>query len=313
MKTKFLTLILSAILFFLASCQTGIPNETEEPQSDEQTTVNENLSEESNETNIDDSQYVLIRQIGYDANGNQIFRYEFTYDELGNIKCEQYYSYNELITRTDNTYNLDQQLIQTVYTDFYSGSAQSYIYDYEYDTNGNVTVKQITDISGNLTIHTYEYDDSGKLLKVSNSNNASQTIYTYPDENTCIILTESQQGGSTTFFQTQETYDNNRNLICQTVYQQNSYENIEYELIYTYNEYKLQLTSEIYMDGTLNGGTYNEYACGCLIRATHQDANGIYLIEEYEYDQYGNLIKNVSKMPSGLTMQYVVYEYDIIN
>ena len=310
MKTKIFTLILSFVLLLLVSCKAEPQKETETTPFNNQTTTEANQSEEGSETDNGDRQFILVLQTGYDVNGNETSRMEFTYDAFGNEKNELFYSNGELMQRTDRTYDLDQMLVREVHTSFYTGAAESYIYDYEYDENGNMITRRMTGTNGYLSILTYEYDETGKLIKTTDSNN-SQTVYSYPDENTCIIL--SQLGDGTMFSQTKEIYDNSGKLIRQTRYQQNSYAEIDYEIVNTYNEYGQQLASEIYMEGVLNGGDYSEYDGDRLIRITHQGSEGVYLIEEYEYDQYGNLIKKISKNSSGLIMQYLVYEYDIID
>ena len=310
MKTKIFTLILSFVLLLLVSCKAEPQKETETTTFNNQTTTEANQSEESSETDNSDSNFILVLQTVFDANDNEISRCEYTYDEFGNKKSELRYLNGELTQRTDSTHDADQMLVREVYTSFNMGVAESYIYDYEYDENGNMTTRRMMDTNGNLSILTFEYDETGKLIKTTDSNN-SQTVYSYPDENTCIIL--SQSGDGKTFSQTKEIYDNSGNLIRQISYQQNSYEEIDYEIANTYNEYGQQVTSEVYRKGTLNIGLYSEYDGDHLVRTTYQDFEGVYLIAEYEYDQYGNLIKKISKNSSGLIMQYLVYEYDIID
>ena len=310
MKTKIFTLILSFVLLLLVSCKAEPQKETETTTFNNQTTTEANQSEESSETDNSDSNFILVLQTVFDANDNEISRCEYTYDEFGNKKSELRYLNGELTQRTDSTHDADQMLVREVYTSFNMGVAESYIYDYEYDENGNMTTRRMMDTNGYLSILTYEYDETGKLIKTTDSNN-SQTVYSYPDENTCIIL--SQSGDGKTFSQTKEIYDNSGNLIRQISYQQNSYEEIDYEIANTYNEYGQQLASELYMKGVLNSGLYSEYEGDRCVCTTHQNAESIYLIEEYEYDQYGNLLKKVSKTSSGLIMYYSVHEYDIVD
>ena len=310
MKTKIFTLILSFVLLLLVSCKAEPQKETETTTFNNQTTTEANQSEESSETDNSDSNFILVLQTVFDANDNEISRCEYTYDEFGNKKSELRYLNGELTQRTDSTHDADQMLVREVYTSFNMGVAESYIYDYEYDENGNMTTRRMMDTNGNLSILTFEYDETGKLIKTTDSNN-SQTVYSYPDENTCIIL--SQSGDGKTFSQTKKIYDNSGNLIREIYYLRNSYEEIDYEIANTYNEYGQQVTSEVYRKGTLNIGLYSEYDGDHLVRTTYQDFEGVYLIAEYEYDQYGNLIKKISKNSSGLIMQYLVYEYDIID
>ncbi|MBQ8407341.1 MAG: hypothetical protein IJY39_00605 [Clostridia bacterium] len=304
MKKILTVLVLSILLTALQSCQTNDPVDSTETT---QPVASENTSEESTESAVSNLPRVLIRFISYDASEAETSKTEYIYDKYGNEACALFYSNGELVQSSKYTYDQNQRLIKTVDTEH--STEQSFIYEYEYDINGNKLTETITATHGYLSRRAYEYDKLNRVVKVTSSTNDSETVFTYDPDNSCVILDRYEYNGEVIFNQTKEKYNENGDVIYRAAYYQNSLVDIEYETVNIYNAYGLLQTSETYAGDELVMSTSNEYNGDLLVRSTSADAEGVYLISEYEYNQYGELIKQINKLPSGLVIGYSEYEY----
>ena len=154
---------------------------------------------------------------------------------------------------------------------------------YEYDSNGN----QIRVLLGHEDrFLTYKYDDSGNLIEeVSYENGViiSYVKYEY-DEN-------GRKIKSLVYFG-----DEKAKMV--NVYQYNYYGNLTMEITYSYYREVVNKTSCLY-----------EYdRGGNLIRRTFSKEDIFHSAEEYMYDAFGNLFKEVSYYSEGNVFWLCVYD-----
>lgn len=305
MKKLIIILFLYAIILSLQSCQ-----KKDSPELSEKAMthiVSESNSEESSEPPLLNTPRALICLTAYDTNGTETSRTEYGYDKYGNKIYELFYDDGELFRSTHYTYDQNQNLVRTVDTDLYI--EQRYISEYEYDNNGNKISETISKGHDYLNRRIYEYDEHNRVIKISNSLNNSTVTYTYGEDNSCIKLERCEYNGEIILNQTEERYNESGSLIYQATYKQNSLIDIEYKTTNTYNTIGLLETSQTYIGDTLLTSIANEYRENLLIRTTSSDSAGVYLIVEYEYDSFGNIIKQIQKSPSGLILEYYLYNY----
>lgn len=307
MKTTALSLLLALLLCLLCACNTDQSIETEST-SDAESETAESVAEETDQKTVD-RKFLLTRRTGYHTDGKEITRTEFVYNEFGNQVSSLTYSNDLLQQREDFTYDQNQRLIRKIFTYFLTETPESYIYEYEYDEQGNVITQRTTSTTGMLSIAQYEYDSQGRLKKVT-QNNGKIIEHSYPNGNSCIIIEHFSVGDLTHFQQIKETYDARGNLINRTEYKEDSYDEIRYEHIYSYDEQGNQIKYEIYLDGEQMSDTQSEYDGEQLKRILNYLSGSLRSIEEYEYDENDNLRKKTTKIGSGMTIQYSLYEYE---
>ena len=316
MKKTTLFLLLS-LLLALTACGTNQPLETDSSAPDTNTETTESISterstEETEETANAERKFVLVRQTIYNAANQENSRIEFTYDDKGNEISQLTYMSGVLMQRDDRLYDGQNRCIRSVITDLYKETPESYIYEYEYDESGNLITERMTATNGYITTHRHEYDNLGRKVKTTSTSNNTTTEYSYPDEKSCIIISKSERSGTPYFQQAKESYDDQGKLIQRIEYKQNSYDEIEYEHKHHYNEQGKQIKYEIFKDGELYSETISEYKGDQLHRVSTQ-MDSYLMVEDYEYDDYGNLIEKTSLLDFTVALSRTVYEYQEID
>lgn len=308
-------LFLLSLLLALTACGTNQPLETDSSALDTNTETTESISterstEETEETANAERKFVLVRQTIYNAANQENARIEFTYDDKGNEISQLTYMSGVLMQRNDQLYDGQNRCIRSVITDLYKETPESYIYEYEYDESGNLITERMTATNGYITTHRHEYDNLGRKVKTTSTSNNTTTEYSYPDEKSCIIISKSETSGTPYFQQAKEIYDDQGKLIQRIEYKQNSYNEIEYEHKHHYNEQGKQIKYEIFKDGELYSETISEYKGDQLFRVSTQ-MDSYLMVENYEYDDYGNLIEKTSLL-GAIAISRTVYEYQEI-
>ena len=317
MKMTALFLLLSLLLAFTA-CGTNQTTESDSSAPGTNTEATEGISTEraTQETEEDaevERKFVLVRQTAYNMSNQENSRNEFTYDDNGNEISKLTYTSGVLTQRNDRLYDGQNRCIRSVITDLYKETPESYIYEYEYDESGNLITERMTATNGYLTTNRHEYDSLGRKTKTTSTGNNTTTEYSYPDEKSCIIISKSEISGTPYLQQAKEIYDDQGKLIQRIEYKQNSYDEIEYEHKYQYNEQGKQIKYEIFKDEKLYSETISEYKGDQLYRVTSRIETLWMIEEEYKYDDYGNLIEKRTMLESGMLMLRTVYEYQEIN
>ena len=312
MKITAIILLISLILLSLTACGTNQPLETDNSAPDTNTETTESISterltDETEEIANAERKFVLVRKTIYNAANQENSRIEFTYDDKGNEISKLTYTSGVLMQRNDQLYDGQNRCIRSVITDLYKETPESYIYEYEYDESGNLITERMTATNGYLTMHRHEYDSVGRKTKTPSSGNNTTTEYSYPDEKSCIIISQSEISGTPYFQQAKESYDDQGKLIQRIEYKQNSYDEIEYEHKYHYNEQGRKIKYEIFKDGKLYSETISEYKGDQLHRVSTQ-MDSYLMVEDYEYDDYGNLIEKTSLL-GAIAISRTVYEY----
>jgi RHS repeat-associated protein len=240
----------------------------------------------------------------YDNAGNMLT----TTDPLGNTSTFTYNTFGQVVTATDpnghtisNTYDVKGNLLQTVDA---KGAKTVYTYDgkghpltitdplnkkitYSYDAAGNL----ISATDQNSKVTTFTYDASGNLLTETNPA-GKITKYAYDVMNRLVTITDPL-GYCTRF-----TYDVLGNKL--TVTDANGT-----VTGYTYNHNSQPQTVKDAL-GAVTTMAYSGGACGScggsgndkLISVTDANNN----ISRYEYDQNGNLAKEID--PGGIITNY---------
>ncbi len=208
----------------------------------------------------------LVREYSYNDDGIVESSYDSAYD----------YTLNNDFYITSETINTN------------GGGKSPQIFQYKYDTNGNL-IELIHTYDGVTPDYTqeYEYDAKNQLVL--------ETYTGYSDS-----------GSPETPITTEYEYDANGNLILETKadggYTTYSYTNgfLTEEIVYL-------------MDGTPYSGTDYYYENGLLITEVHTPYNALLDPEsttiEYEYDNMGNLITE-TKSKQGEIQDCYKYEYD---
>jgi RHS repeat-associated protein len=127
-----------------------------------------------------------IENITYDISENGVdFKYEYIYDELGNIIQESYYEGTTLATQYYYEYDALNQL---VVEDVYINGGSSYSKVYEYDKRGNRTA---------TTTYAYEYRETGATIPTATILNLEDEYIPYYDGNTIYTTMKEFNVGET--------------------------------------------------------------------------------------------------------------------
>ncbi|MBD5453147.1 MAG: hypothetical protein HDR30_02320 [Lachnospiraceae bacterium] len=225
----------------------------------------------------------------YDKNGNEIrvtyivdgevtMQLEFSRDEWGNVTEERGRS---LAKEWDtNTYEYEYE---TVYVPSRQYTQAVVVNKKEYH-DGALTTETVCDRAGNKTKRTW-YNSDGSIERWAE--------YQY-DENEKMIKEVRHDGDGSIYVQNKYTYDNVGNLM---VYESASDDHNSKET-YEYDEAGDMIRFVEYFDDDLYRRTEYEYdTAGKLVGYTVYNGDGNmcgYQIHAYEYDEGGNVIKDVT-------------------
>lgn len=174
--------------------------------------------------------------------------------------------------------------------------------EYEYDANGNTTEEIHTDEEGVKTIITYEYDENGELeyILTKDQNDVISEEKYYKDGE---LDAEFYYTGGV--LETVFTYLNNGD----ESYQIDHYENGKLTTIEICNEEGFTIKEIV--DFGSNYYLYKYGEDGYKSEATFCNAvdDKVLWVSKYEYDEYGNCIKDEVYMNDELT-EYKTFEYD---
>ena len=211
----------------------------------------------------------------------------------------------------EHEYNKDGSLSVTTIYELNGKKVNRYFKLYTYNNRDNSkTIETIYD--GKTTIEEeYKYDSSGNetyYKLIASETNTYQWWYYYYDDAGNRIKSESYDiyDSSTPLYIQHMEYDEHNQLI-RSYYVEDG--KVTRETVYenSYDE-SGNLVKEVVAGGATI--TYEYNAEGMMIRQTYQYPSGSTVNYEYEYDFYGNKIRQVSTSSSGKTEH--IYKYAII-
>lgn len=250
----------------------------------------------------------LLRLLTTNSSGTLIESFDYTYDTKGNRLTEK--------TKDGTaqfTYDKSGQLIKEV-------RPNGDIYEYAYDAVGNRLVKKVTKGS-TVTTDTYTYDATNQLTTINGTTVAhdkngnlitdAKRTYVYDAEDRLIEVKEgtttiakyqynsnglrvSKTTGSTTIFY---IYDENNNVVLEA--DQNG--NILSSYVYDNGNRPLTMTK--------GGKTYTFHSNAHGDITTVTDELGT-VVATFEYDVWGNILKESGTFASEVPFRYAGYRYD---
>lgn len=282
MAKKIISLVL-ALMLVVALCACGDKKTSDDIEDPEETIV---LPPES----YDKEDGKLYREVYYNANGLKYSSIIYGYDGAGRIANEIELGENDApVSKSTFEYNDDG--LKTAMLVYNADGPEEYSFayrvDYEYDENGNLTREQRTEneIVTAVTVNTY--NDSGKLIK--------EEQYEGEEFLLCAYEYELDEAGNA--------------VKC---IRHDYLEGTDVEDRYTYDD-KCQLISTVTCDAEGNAQSRTEYSYdenGNEIKCSVYDSQGglqSSTSNEYKYDDYGNIAKNVcthSDGTPGTTIKY---------
>lgn len=240
--------------------------------------------------------------------GSLIDSFDYRYDKKGNLVTEK--SENGLV---NYTYDKTNQLLKEI-------RPNGDVYEYSYDNVGNRLSKKITkgntetttnytydkanqlltvngqtiqhDKNGNMISdgkRTYVYDEANRLIEVKDGNN-SIAKYQY---NSSGLRISKIEGSNTVNY----TYDENNNVMLET----DSNGKVLVSYVYDNNNNPLSMTKD--------GKTYTFHTNSHkdIIKVTDENSN---VVANFEYDAWGNILKEAGPFSSSVPFRYSGYRYD---
>mgnify|MGYP003290597181 CR=1 FL=1 len=288
MKRLFAIIILIVTSFSIISCKSSLERST--------TTHKQNTRVTSSCTE-------------YDINGNEISKMVYTYDSKGNLINENHYS-KDFFIQVAYIYNNKGQLVEKEENTTLGEITKTYMSKYEYDINSNLKSQTTHNKNGDqVNKITYTYDKLNRIIEIFDEKNDQITTYIYESDNNYSVITKYKYGDQTIENKSVYTLDINQNIIYHATYASNSENTIEQETHTEYNEYNQIISSKTYLYGKLINFIEYEYQDLILLRKSMRDETGIYQIEEYEYNEFGEITIQTIKTKSNIVLNYFVFEY----
>ncbi|WP_243292303.1 DNRLRE domain-containing protein [Bacillus sp. FJAT-47783] len=255
-----------------------------------------------------DSNNRLKSVINYDANGDVLDKYVYTYDANGNWtgvatnNGSISYQYDSLNRLTQETL-LDGTTISYEYDDVgnrtkkvVTQGANTTTINYTYDAGNQLTdvnsQAYTYDVNGNLTSNgnqTFVYNEDNRLIEVKDAGGTTLASFTYDHDGNRTSMTTSS--GTINFH-----YDEGK-----VIYETDTSNNIIAE--YTWDAEGNPVTM------TKDGVTYYYHLNGHGDVTALTDENGN-TVAEYDYDAWGNIVSQTGTMASVNPYRYASYRYD---
>ena len=256
--------------------------------------------------------YDILKGItDYEPAAEEFKKFHFA---LTNI-TEEYTDANGNVTKDISTYFYNEcgMLIQEIR----AYSEGQYIDEYEYDANGNMTKKVLTQANGNKSTFEYTYDKKGNMTSESytyNDEETQTTTFTY-DKNGKLLTESYKYADGLGESVTEYTYNVNGDVVKKAQKYLYTYEGVTNEsagecIDYTYDANR-NLIKEVRThnsDKEIFDFTYD--ANGNVIKESYSVVNQsgnifVYHTYDYTFDANGNNIKTVYTSNSAR----VVHEY----
>ncbi len=291
MRKKFssLLLALSMTACLLSGCGSADNNTTDdEVKVSQEVDIDEESTEKSQgdkETSVDEKVEQKDEDISNDIKNdksNDIL-------EVAAFKSYRHYSSNETLAKYEEcTYEVDEKgnIVKMRVSDGIGSDATSkeYIYEYVYFENGDVNKITKKRSNDNILLYAVEYDVDGKLLKMEEYSLVSghlneieeDVIYEYDKNGMLIKMIETRYEEDEYESEIYEYDDKGRCV---------RYEKRDVEFDDGKEEVKTREKKYTYESiSTSNGEKLIQYRDGEIV-----------LEQEFEYDTYGNVVKEISK------------------
>ena len=170
----------------------------------------------------------------------------------------------------------------------------SYVVEYEYDTNGNCVKMVGTGSDGGRWVFEYEYDKNDNCVKeVQTYSGGFRNVmeYEYDTNGNCVKMVRTDSDGDRRVFEYK--YDKNDNCVKEvTTYSDGDRTVMEYEYEYDTNGNCVKKVAT-YSDGDRDVTEYEYDTNGNCIKEVTTDSDGDRTVWKCEYDEKGNCIKKV--------------------
>lgn len=279
----------------------------------------------------------------YNSDGTIYMGYQYQYDETGNkTKCINYATDGSYY---EEDYDENEDEIKTTYYGSDGSIERSVLYDYVYDSNGNIIVKNVADsdgwtnkveyeydANGNNTKETtydadgvvmrwyeYEYDVYGNMVRSSNyekysgednPRHAHTCTWEYDSDGNILKYVWYGADGSVNF---EDEYDSKGRFIKEQYFDEDGSFLSGHEYKYDTEENVIQIL--FYEDGVINSGQVYEYEYGSngevALKKMKSVIDGSDLGRiEYEYDTEGNLLRSSTYDSRG---NVVIVDYQTVS
>ena len=231
----------------------------------------------------------LSKVTGYDADGKEVFRREYTYDSKGNMLTNRAYEYGIESELQVYTYDSDGNRLSEVYT--VDGEEHSR-YEYTYDSTGKLVTKMCYDRGKEDAMIKHTYDSNGNL-----------------------IVQESFYYMETTYSRSEYTYDSKGNMLSKIIYENvgKGEDEETHRFVYTYNSDGNMLKEIIYIYGKeISYTDYSYDSAGKQLSAITYSNGEEYSRYEYTYDSNGNILTEI-QYESGIEIERIERDYDSNN
>lgn len=336
MKKIVSVLLLFCMLFSIVACFSGCgqANETSESTKDPNES-SEQLPEQTDEEKYSDALAYLEEKKYEEAYA--IFKELGDYEDSAKYLSGFYYA---LMSRTSTT-NLDGlDSVNTLTVEFDSNNlpvkhvyyiSKKESYDtFAYDDRGNLIEMSLGFDGDDRSIYEFTYDENDRLIKEVNTLTYGDTVsvveYVYNEKGLLIQTVKPRDNGKKAV--TDYIYDEN-DLLVKTVFT----DSLGFETVYEYSYTEEGWLCGYVFTGVFGNETYNAYydengriiketfaegeeisseynytfdENGRLIKKTH-DQGDLATVNEYSYDELGNLIKEVETFH---TYAPCVFEYE---
>lgn len=242
---------------------------------------------------------------------------------LGMTACGAFAKTETVYVKTQSLRTIGEQTIRMEYTNSKTGvpvSVKTYFNDSLYQTvstrtSGGVTYQTVVDQSGASTTQTTSTtkDANGNVVMLEiavGTTTVSRTTYTYDDQNRLVKgSTLTNQGITDVSY----TYDAAGNVAEKI--NDDAANGTYTRTVYTYDARDYVLEEKSYgKDGALLGSirhTYTEDGSGKITESFDAEGNATGEKVESQYDEHGNLIKEITSM-NGEVVQTIVNTYEAL-
>ena len=340
---KLICLLLAAV--FLAGCQTAVPGESTETTATAPTTattapVNPESTAptapteppvletayfwtEQKVTNAQGAGGVYTRT--YDAKGNLLtdsyaaadgnttYSHTYTYDEAGKMLARDSKDSHSATDHTEYTYDPAGRLVTEVFTNSENYSAKV---DYVYREDGKL-VEKLAVYDKTQEITAYTYDENGRLLKEEHTVRTGEKVqqntvmeYTYDASGNKLTQTETRMGSLSR--KEEWTYNEAGKVLTYKEFDGQGNPGEEMKYIYD-NQGRLE-EETLYLGGTAEDSAVYVYdEAGRVIKRAsgvpYEKFITVNKIILYTYDEFGNLLTEVTTKKDGTELSRREYTY----
>ncbi len=261
----------------------------------------------------------------FDSDGSCVYYETYKYDENNNCTEEYYYQGTVLDYYVISEYN-DRNLPVHI-TCFLADDSISSEYEYQYDNEGNLVSEIRSDGAGAKDF--VHYERNGIYLQETCENAVGEIIYKRDYENGVIVREYFYENGVMTYFEETDdditvrtyvdesgkllyskTYDAGGNTIAETYYDDDASVRDYYTFEYNDDNYVFKQSYHNAAGVVLWYNIYEYDIYGNVVKDSCYLADELESYKVMEYDGQGNEIKNSVYNKDGELMTYRIMQYD---